>query len=169
MRPGTVPRDYRGQRSGNWSRLGEGLALIWLSLLSQTNAGVPGVPGRVGTVLQASDEHVQRRGAGHSWGRRFPQLPAEEGDTSWSHAKGDTKGWGVWTVSEARGEPPKVLSRIRHDRIFLLKACLSGVASSERGDPCHFRLSMFKIFGKYAPSPHLFKLIWQLLCDLRCT
>lgn len=52
-------------RTGNWSSLGEGLAL---SLISQTLV-----------VFQESDKQVQRLGADNSWGSRFSQLFREEG------------------------------------------------------------------------------------------
>lgn len=62
-------------RTGNWSSLGEGLALTQLSLVSQTLV----VPGKMETVFQESDKQVQRLGADNSWGSRCSRLLREEG------------------------------------------------------------------------------------------
>lgn len=55
------PRPRGLQRTEEWKlvQAGEGLALTQLSLLSQTKAGIPVLPGRVGRCPK-SDKHVQR-------------------------------------------------------------------------------------------------------------
>lgn len=62
-------------RTGNWSSLGEGLALNQLSLISQTFM----VPGKMETTFQESDKQVQRLGADNSWASRGSRLLREEG------------------------------------------------------------------------------------------
>lgn len=61
-----APGDYRRTEHGNRARLGEGLALMTLSLVGKTEGRRPRGPGRMGMAFHVSAKPVQNLGADNS-------------------------------------------------------------------------------------------------------